>query len=197
MGNAAASGGYYVSAAANLIVARNNTITGSIGVILARPVAAGLFGKLKINPIAIERGARSNLLDLRRPPTTDEITVLNEQLQNFYGGFKARVEQGRKLQPDALEEMAGGRVWTGVEALERNLVDEVGGLRAAVEKARQLGGIPGELPDVLIKLSPPRNARPTPGEPVREAVDAMYAAFSELATTRVWALAPYEIFEDW
>ena len=197
MGNAAASGGYYVSAAANLIVARNNTITGSIGVILARPVAAGLFGKLKINPVAIERGARSNLLDLRRPPTTDEITVLNEQLQNFYGGFKARVEQGRKLQPDALEEMAGGRVWTGVEALERNLVDEVGGLRAAVEKARQLGGIPGELPDVLIKLSPPRNARPTPGEPVREAVDALHAAFSELTTTRMWALTPYEIFEDW
>ncbi|MBV9454884.1 MAG: signal peptide peptidase SppA [Rubrobacter sp.] len=197
MGNVAASGGYYVSAGANLIVARNNTITGSIGVILARPVATGLFGKLKINPVAIERGARSNLLDLRQPPTTDEITVLNEQLQNVYGAFKTRVEQSRQLQPDALEQIAGGRVWTGLEALDLDLVDEIGGLRAAIEKAQELAGISDGTPDMLVKVSPPRNARPTPGEPVREAVDAVHAAFSELVTTRVWALVPYEISDDW
>jgi protease-4 len=197
MGNVAASGGYYVSASSNLIVARNNTITGSIGVILARPVATGLLDKLKINPVAIERGARSNLLDLRRPPTTDEIMVLNEQLQYTYGAFKTRVEQGRQLQPGALEEVAGGRVWTGLEALDLDLVDEIGGLRTAVEKARELAGIPAELPDVLVKISPPRNARPTPGEPVHEVVDAVHAAFSEVVTPRVWALAPYEISDDW
>ena len=197
MGNTAASGGYYVSAAADLIFARENTITGSIGVILARPVAAGLFGKLKVNPVTVKRGARSNLLDPRQRPTPDEVAVLNEQLQNFYGEFKKRVEQGRKLRSDALEEIAGGRVWTGAEALERSLVDELGGLRAALGKARELAGIPDDPPDVLVKISPPNNARPTPGVPVHEAVDAVRSVLSELGTTRIWALAPYEISDDW
>src|SRR5215210_5239049 len=85
MGNAAASGGYYVSASASYIVARKNTITGSIGVILARPVVSGLLGKLRVNPVTIERGARSNLLDPSRHPSPDELVVLNEQLHNFYG----------------------------------------------------------------------------------------------------------------
>ena len=196
MGNAAASGGYYVSAAANLIVASKNTITGSIGVILARPVAAGLFGKLKVNPVTIERGARSNLLDPRRHPTPDEMSVLNGQLQNFYGEFKNRVERGRKLQPDVLEEIAGGRVWTGDEALKRGLVDETGGFRTVLEKARELAGIPDDLSDVLVKIPPPKKDRPTPGEPVREALEAVRDALSELSTTRVWALAPYEISDD-
>jgi protease-4 len=197
MGNAAASGGYYVSAAANRILARKNTVTGSIGVILARPVAEDLFGKLKINPVAIERGARSNLLDPRRRPTPDELTVLNKQLQNFYDEFKARVGRGRKLGSDTLEEIAGGRVWTGAEASERGLVDEIGGFRAALERARELAGIPDGAPDVLARISPPGSARPAPGEPVRGAVDAVRGALSELSAARVWALVPYETSDDW
>ena len=197
MGNVAASGGYYVSAPACHVIARKNTITGSIGVVLARPVAAGLLGKLKVNPVAIGRGAHSNLLDPRRPPTADELAVLNEQLRTVYGEFKNRVVSGRRIRPDALEEVAGGRVWTGVEALERGLVDEVGGFRAALEKARELAEIPKEAADTLVRVSPPRAARPTPGEPVGEAVDAVRAASSELRAGRVWAIAPYEIFDDW
>ena len=192
MGNAAASGGYYVSAPANHIVARKNTITGSIGVILTRPVAAGLLRKLKVNPVTIERGAHSNLLDPRRPPTPEELVVLREQLNRFYDGFKDRVSSGRDMGLDVLEEVAGGRVWTGSEALERGLVDEIGGLRAALDKARELAGIP-DGPEVLTRISPPSRGRPAPGEPVQEAVDAMRTALSDLETTRVWALAPYEI----
>jgi protease-4 len=197
MGNAAASGGYYVSAAANRVFARKNTITGSIGVILTRPVAANLLDRLKVNPVTIERGARSNLLDPRRAPTTDELAVLNEQLQNFYREFKDRVEKGRNLSSQSLEEIAGGRVWTGEEALELGLVDEVGGFRDALAEARRLAGIPEGAPDALVKVTPPRGARPTPGEPVREAVEAMSGALSELVAARVWALAPYEISDDW
>ncbi len=197
MGNVAASGGYYVSAPAGHVIARKNTITGSIGVVLARPVAAGLLGKLKVNPVAIGRGARSNLLDPRRPPTADELAVLNEQLRTVYDEFKNRVVSGRRIRLDALEEVAGGRVWTGVEALERGLVDEIGGFRAALEKARELAEIPKEAADTLVRMSPPRAARPTPGEPVGEAVDAVRAASSELRAGRVWAIAPYEIFDDW
>jgi protease IV len=197
MGNVAASGGYYVSASASHVVARKNTITGSIGVILARPVAAGLFGKLKVNPVAIERGARANLLDPSRRPTSDELAVLSEQLRNFYDEFKNRVASGRGLRPDTLEETAGGRVWTGVEALERGLVDEIGGFRAALGRARELAGIPDDLPGVLARISPPRNTRPTPGQPAQELVGAVRDALSELVTTRVWASAPYDISDDW
>jgi protease IV len=197
MGNAAASGGYYVSVPASCIVARKNTITGSIGVILTRPVALDLLGKLKVNPVAVERGARSNLLDLRRRPTPDELAVLNDQLHVFYDGFKDRVASGRELQPEALQESAGGRVWTGTEALEKGLVDENGGFRTALERARELAGITEDTTGVLVKISPPRGNRPAPGEPVREAVDAVHGAVSELVAARVWAVAPYEISDDW
>lgn len=198
MGNAAASGGYYVSAPANYIVARKNTVTGSIGVILTRPTTAGLLGKLKVNAVTIERGARSNLLDPRRPPTPDEVSVLEDRLNTFYDGFKDRVSSGRGLPQDALEEIAGGRVWTGAEALERGLVDENGGFRTALDQARHLAGI-SNGPRVLARIQPPSSARPSPGEPVREAVDAVEAmrdALSKLGTARVWALAPYELADD-
>ena len=197
MGNAAASGGYYVSVPASRIVARKNTITGSIGVILTRPVALNLLGKLKVKPVAVERGARSNLLDPRRRPTPDELAVLNDQLHVFYDGFKDRVASGRELQPEALQGLAGGRVWTGTEALEKGLVDENGGFRTALERARQLAGITEDTTGGLVKISPPRGNRPAPGEPVREAVDTVHGAVSELLAARVWAVAPYEISDDW
>ncbi|MCA1715676.1 MAG: signal peptide peptidase SppA [Actinobacteria bacterium] len=195
MGNAAASGGYYVSAAASHVFARKNTITGSIGVILTRPVAAGLLNRLKVNPVTVERGARSDLLDPRRPPTPDELAVLEHQLDTVYGEFKDRVASGRGLRPDNLEGIAGGRVWTGVEALRRNLVDETGGFRDALAKARELAGITEES-GLIAKITPP-GARPAPGEPVRDALDAARDALRELSTARVWALAPYEISDDW
>jgi protease IV len=196
MGNAAASGGYYVSAPASHVVARKHTITGSIGVILTRPVAASLLDRLKVNPVTVERGAHSNLLDPRRPPTPDELAVLEHQLNVFYDGFKDRVASGRGLRLESLERIAGGRVWTGVEALRRDLVDETGGFREALAKARELAGLSDES-GLLAKITPPGGARPGPGEPVQDAVDGARDALRELSTARVWALAPYEISDDW
>ena len=196
MGNAAASGGYYVSAPASHVVARKNTVTGSIGVILTRPVAAGLLDRLKVTPVTVERGAHSNLLDPRSPPTPDELAVLEHQLNVFYDGFKDRVASGRGLRPDDLEGIAGGRVWTGVEALRRDLVDETGGFRDALAKARELAGLTEES-GLLAKITPPGGARPAPGEPIQSAVDGARDALRELGTARVWALAPYEVSDDW
>ena len=196
MGNAAASGGYYVSAAASHVVARENTITGSIGVILTRPVATGLLENLGVNPVTVERGARSNLLDPRREPTADELSVLQSQLAAVYDEFKDRVVKGRGITPDTLEDLAGGRVWTGAEALERGLIDEVGGFRTALGKARSLAGIGGDDADTLLKVSVPAGARPSPGDPVREAVDTVLEAFAELKSSRVWAMAPYWVEDD-
>lgn len=195
MGNAAASGGYYVSAAAKYIIARENTVTGSVGVILTRPVATGLLDNLGVNPVAIVRGARANLLDPRREPTADELAVLRAQLASVYGAFKDRVARGRGMDPDALEDLAGGRVWTGAEALERGLVDEVGGFRTALEKAKNLAGADGDE-GALLKISIPTSSRPAPGEPVLEAVDAVLEAFAELKAPRSWALAPYDLEDE-
>ncbi len=196
MGAAAASGGYYVSAAANHIIARQNTITGSIGVILIRPTAAGLFGKLGVNPVAVERGARSGILDTSHKPDTDELDVLRGQIQHIYDEFKDRVSRGREIDLDTLDDISGGRVWTGSEARERGLVDEIGGFREALHKALDLGGIDKEMPETLVKVSPPRNARLAPGDPVeaaREAVEAMKESVSELRTPKIWAISAYDI----
>jgi protease-4 len=200
MGNAAASGGYYVSAAASHVVARRTTITGSIGVLSVRPVARDLYEKIGVHPAAVERGARAGLLDLSRSPTPDELRVLREQLGFVYDEFKDRVTRGRGVGTPDLERVAGGRVWTGAEALELGLADEVGGFDEALRKARELGKVEREGLEVLLKISPPRSGRPAPGKPAeaaREMVDEIIDAVIDLRAARVWAFSPYDMREDW
>jgi len=199
MGNAAASGGYYVSAAASHVVARRSTLTGSIGVLAIRPVALGLYEKLGINPVTLDRGARAGLLDPSRRPNPDELRVIEGQIARIYAEFKDRVTRGRGMDLLGLEGIAGGRVWTGAEALDLGLVDETGGFREALGKARELGGIERDVPGVLTKVTPPKSGRPSPGEPAQSAVDAIgqtWAALQELRAGGFLALAPYEISED-
>jgi protease IV len=199
MGDVAASGGYYVSAAANYVFARRNTITGSIGVLSIRPIAENLYEKLGVNPVALERGARAGLLDLSRHPTPDEVEVMKDQIRFIYDEFKDRVSRGRNLEAGELEGIAGGRVWTGTEARELGLADELGSFRDALGKARELGKIERDAPGVLLKISPPRSGRPAPGDPAeaaREMVDGLKQAFSDLLAPGVWAAVPYEISED-
>jgi len=198
MGNAAASGGYYVSAAASHVVARRGTLTGSIGVLAIRPAALGLYEKLGINPVALERGARAGLLDPSRKPSPDEMRVIEGQIGRIYTEFKDRVARGRGMELFDLDGVAGGRVWTGAEALDLGLVDETGGFREALGKARELGGIELDVPGVLAKVNPPRGGRPLPGESAQTAVDTigqMWLTLSELRGGGVRALAPYEISE--
>src|SRR5215216_2033279 len=198
MGNAAASGGYYVSAAANHVVARRTTITGSIGVLSIRPVAENLYERLGVNPASLERGARAGLLDPSHRPTRDELRVLQEQIGFIYAQFKDRVSRGRSMEAEDLEDIAAGRVWTGTEAHELGLADEIGGFGEALRKARELGKIERAGPEVLLKVSAPRSGRPAPGDPAeaaREMVGEVKQALSELGASRVWAVAPYEISE--
>jgi len=200
MGNAAASGGYYVSSAANHVVARRGTITGSIGVLSIRPVVGGLYEKLGVNPAAVGRGARAGLLDLSRRPTSDELRVLQGQVGFIYDEFKDRVSRGRRVAVTDLEGVAAGRVWTGAEALDLGLADEVGGIAEALRKARELGKVGQDTPEVLLKISPPRSGRLAPGKPAesaREMVDEIGQAVLQLRESRIWAIAPYNIHEDW
>jgi protease-4 len=197
MGNVAASGGYYVSAPAAHVVARRSTVTGSIGVITIRPAAEHLYERAGVNPVGLERGERAGLLDLSRRPTEDELGVLRHQIGLVYDEFKDRVSRGRKL-PD-LDTIAGGRVWSGAEALVLGLVDGVGGFREAFRKACELGGVgEGGPSDVLLRVPVPRVGRPAPGEPaevVEEILNGVRREFSELPG-RAWALGPYTISDD-
>ncbi|CAN5651179.1 S49 family peptidase [soil metagenome] len=199
MGDAAASGGYYVSASASHIVARRNTITGSIGVISLRPVATDLYEKLRMNPVAVERGARSGLFDPSRRLTDDERQVIGEQVEAIYGEFKHRVVKGRNFDPERLEKLAGGRVWTGAEAHEHGLIDEIGGWRTAFDKARELAGIEADAPEVAVKIPPPKTGRPMPenaAEAARELFEDYKDSAADLRATKVWALTPYTLSDD-
>lgn len=197
MGNVAASGGYYVSAPAAHVVARRCTVTGSIGVITIRPVAERLYGKIGVNPVGIERGERAGLMDPGRRPTEDELGVLERQIGLVYDEFKHRVSEGRNL-PD-VDPIAGGRVWSGAEALERGLVDGVGGFWEAFRRARELGGVGEGAPtDVLLRMPVPRAGRPAPGEPAEVVGRVLEDARREFLGLpgRVWAMGPYGISDD-
>ena len=197
MGNVAASGGYYVSAPAAHVVARRSTVTGSIGVITIRPAADRLYERVGVNPVSLQRGERAGLMDLSRRPTEDELLVLEQQIGRIYDEFKGRVSRGRNL-PD-LEAIAGGRVWSGAEALDLGLVDGVGGFREAFRKARELGEVgEGSPTDVLLKIPVPRAGRPAPGEPaevVEEILEGVEREFLAISG-RVWAMGPYGISDD-
>ena len=197
MGNVAASGGYYVSAPAAHVVARRSTVTGSIGVLTIRPVADRLYGKLGVNPVALERGERAGLMDPSRRPTGDELRVLERQIGHVYDEFKHRVSEGRNL-PD-LDPIAGGRVWGGAEALELGLVDGVGGFWEAFRRACDLGGVGEGTPtDVLLGIPVPRSGRPAPGDPAEVVGEILEGARREFLGLqgRVLAMNPYGISDD-
>ena len=146
MGNTAASGGYYVSAPADWIVAQPLTVTGSIGVVFVKLLTTGLFSIFSVNRESIQRGAHAGLLSDFVPLDEERRAVVEKNILDMYGQFKARVLAGRKqLTPDALELVAGGRVWLGEQALDHGLVDELGDLMCAVEKARDLAKLPKDL----------------------------------------------------
>lgn len=129
MGDVAASGGYYVAAGANAIVAQPATITGSIGVYALRPVASTLLQRMGVNTTVLTRGARTGLLSATEPPSDDEREVLRQTVNTTYAEFKQRVSSGRGLAEEALEPVAGGRVWNGRDAQRLGLIDELGAYR--------------------------------------------------------------------
>ncbi|HLI20668.1 MAG TPA: signal peptide peptidase SppA, partial [Stellaceae bacterium] len=155
MGDVAGSGGYYIAAPADKIVAEPATLTGSIGVVAGKPVAAGLLQKLGASTGALQTGANAGMFSLFEDFTPAERDRLNAVLDDIYAGFKHRVAQGRKLSDDAVEAVAKGRVWSGIDAQSHGLVDQLGGFETAVDLAKQAAGVaPGE--DVTLKIYPPQ-----------------------------------------
>ena len=141
MGAVAASGGYYVSMHADAIVANPGTITGSIGVVTGKLVARDLKDRLGVGSDAVRTNANADAWSINTPFTPEQQAQVEAEADLFYTDFVERVADGRNLSVDAVDAVARGRVWTGADALDHGLVDELGGLRAAIRKAKVLAGL--------------------------------------------------------
>ena len=142
MGGVAASGGYYLAAAADTVVADPMTITGSIGVISLLFDASGLLtDKLGLTFDEVKTGPYADLVDVTNPVTPAERALLQEQTDRIYDLFVRRVADGRGLSPDSVRALGGGRVYTGARAQEVGLVDVLGGLDRAVAVAAEMAGL--------------------------------------------------------
>ncbi len=136
MGDVAGSGGYYVAAGADAIVAEPATITGSIGVVYAKFNLGNLLSELGVHLDFVKSAPNSDAMSMARAMTDGELAQLNETIGHLYSAFAAKVAQGRRLSLEQAEAVAKGRIWSGLAAKERGLVDEIGGLSTAVAIAR-------------------------------------------------------------
>lgn len=148
MGPVAGSGGYWVATPGKWIVARPGTLTGSIGVLSGKLVTGGLWAKLLVNRETVAEGRRAVMEGDEKPYSAEERQIVQSMIDRVYGVFLDVVATSRGVPRDDIERVAGGRVWTGRQALERKLVDELGGLDAALAKARSLAGLPTSAPAV-------------------------------------------------
>ncbi len=143
MSDVAASGGYYISASASKIIAQPSTITGSIGVVAGKPVMRGFYDWLGISNEYVLRGKNAGMFRETEKFSDDERAKFEEWIKTtYYNDFVPKVAKGRKKDPQYVDSVGQGRVWTGAQAKERGLVDEFGGLDRAVDVAKELAKIP-------------------------------------------------------
>ncbi len=140
MGDVAASGGYFVAAAADAIVAQPATVTGSIGVYGGKLFSRGAWSKAGISYDDVAVGARSRIWSANHDFSEGDWQRIEASLDRIYEDFTAKVAEGRSMTQEQVHEVARGRVWTGEDALERGLVDELGGLDVALARVRQMLG---------------------------------------------------------
>jgi signal peptide peptidase SppA len=144
MGDVAASGGYWLAAKADKIVANPATMTGSIGVIMETQNLQGLFGKLGIKPETIKSGPHKDIGTYNRQMTPDERQILQGMVDDIYSQFIDVVAKGRHMDPAQVRKLADGRIFTGRQAKKLGLVDELGNYNYAINYTAKLAGIEGE-----------------------------------------------------
>jgi protease IV len=137
MSDEAASGGYYVAATGDPIIAYPNTLTGSIGVIFARFSLHGLYDKFGVNKQLLSRGRYADIDSDYSPLSDAERQKITGQIDAFYRAFVSHVADGRKKPFDQIEPLAQGRVWLGAQAKQNGLIDQLGGLDRAIEVVKQ------------------------------------------------------------
>ena len=150
MGDLTASGGYYIASQADAIVAQPGTLTGSIGVIWATFDFEGLMEKIGVELNTVTAGRHKDML-LPRALTPEEREIIQGMVDNSYDQFVVAVAGGRDMPEPAVRELATGRLFTGEQALERGLVDTLGGLEAAIAEAESQAGI---VDAEIIELTP-------------------------------------------
>lgn len=154
MGEIAASGGYYVASACNVIVANQGTITGSIGVIAAAPNLKGLFEKFGVKMNVIKSGKYKDIFSSHRDMRDDERALLQELIDISYEKFLKDVALGRNMNQSDIKPYADGRVMTGERALEYKLIDKIGTFEDAIDHARELAELSANAPVYEEKKSP-------------------------------------------
>jgi len=154
MGETAASGGYYIACGADYIFAHPDTLTGSIGVISQFLNVEELMDKIGVDAVVITSGPSKDIGSPFREMTEEEQALWEGIIDEVYEGFVELVAQARDMPLDQVRELADGRVYTGRQALEHGLVDELGAPDDAIAKAAELGGIEGEPRVIELKSSP-------------------------------------------
>jgi protease-4 len=212
MGSVAASGGYYVAANADAIYANRSTITGSIGVYFGPLLNLdGLYDKVGVNTELYTRGRHASMYSSSKAPDPSELAALERLVGETYAQFKQRVETGRKLKPEEVENVARGRVWSGQRALGNGLVDQLGTFTAAIDRARAEAGIEDGKGYSLVTYT---NRTGPDGSPGKRGAQAMQQVLEQLrpqvpnlnlpglewvdqtrrlGNDRVWAMLPYTV----
>ncbi len=152
MADVAASGGYYIACRANKIFAQPNTLTGSIGVVGGKLVIGGALNNVGVTVHPLGRGKRAMMWSMVEPWTLEERRAVQKMMETTYKAFVTHVADGRGKSYDEIHAVAQGRVWTGRDALAHGLVDELGGLDAAVAEARRLAEVDD---DTELEIYPP------------------------------------------
>lgn len=157
MGDTAASGGYYIAAPADKIVAEPGTLTGSIGVFSGKLVTTGLWDKIGVSWDEVSQGKNAGIDSMLHDFTPEQHARFEHSLDEVYHAFIAHVADGRKMDPAKVEAIAKGRVWTGAQGKENGLVDALGGLDVAVGLAKEAAHIAADQPVVLRPYPRPRS----------------------------------------
>jgi protease-4 len=157
MSDLAASGGYYISMAGDVIVAQPGTLTGSIGIYTGKFVTGGSLDKLGANIEATSEGRHAEMNSPDRRFTPEERAKVQESMQAFYDQFVEKAAAARQTTPEKIDQIAQGRVWTGHQARQVGLVDQLGGLDTAIAVAKQRANIPAEE-EVELVIYPPRRS---------------------------------------
>ncbi len=153
MSDVAASGGYYIASGATKIFALDDTLTGSIGVVGGRLTLGPALAKVGITAYPMGRGKRATMFAALGSWNADEKSAIEKSMDETYQVFVSRVAAGRGKTPEQIQQIAQGRVWTGAKAKELGLVDEIGGLGAALAEARKEGSVSDDEP---LEIYPPR-----------------------------------------
>ena len=182
LGDVAASGGYWIAMDASRVIARPGTLTGSIGVVIGKPVLSGLFDEVGLRFGRVSRGQNAEMWSLDVPFSGAAEARLEAFLDHTYTAFTDGVARGRDLDPAAVTAAAEGRVWTGAQALDLGLVDDLGGHAQAIAVAREEAGAgPGQP----VAFRP----YPRPRTPLEQALELLNGSFAGLGRLTAWLQA--------